>query len=280
MTEKKDQDGPEESAFDKFVRDEQGRFARQDETPEPAPAEPAPASQPAEVPPAPPQTASPPPVAPDPAAQPQDAAWQMKALLDERDKRQALQRQYEETQRKLQEYEAKQQQQPELDPLTDPDGWKQSIVAQTRREVQNAMFAQSEVFAAQQHGQETVTAAMQWLGNELQRDPSVWSKIADNPHPADFVVKLHKRSQSYAKLGDKDPEDFAREWAMANRETLLQQFAQPGTPPAGSPIPQPPARPPLPRPSIASAPAAAPVAKSDVMQNENELFSEVFSRKR
>ena len=277
MTEDKDQDGPEETAFDKFVdrpRDDQGRFAKQDE---PAPADHAPAPQ-AEPQPAPPQSADPPPVTPAPEQpQPQDAEWRMKALLDERDKRQALERRLEERERKLQEYEARQTPQPELDPITDPEGWKQSIVAQTRREIQNSMFAQSEVFAAQQHGQETVTAAMQWLGSQLQQDPSLWSKIEGNPHPADFVVKLHKRSQSYAKLGDKDPEDFAREWALANRETLLQQFAQPGAP-AGSPSPQSP-RAPLPRPSIASAPAAAPTPKSDVMQNEAELFSDVFRKR-
>lgn len=275
MTDEKDQDGPEESAFDQFVRDEQGRFAKQDE---PAPAVPAPAPEPQ---PAPPQSVEPAPVTtPEPAPQgQQDAAWQMKALLDERDKRQALQRQYEETQRRLQEYEAKQTSQPEPDPLIDPDGWKQSIVAQMERQVENRMFAQSEFFAAQQHGAETVQAAMQWLGSELQRDPQIWSKIASNPHPADFVVKLHKRSQSYAKLGDKDPEDFAREWALANRETLLQQLlAQQPAAPGVSPSPQSP-KPPLPRPSIASAPAAAPTAKSDVLQNEAELFSEVFRKR-
>lgn len=276
MTEDKDQEGPEESAFDKFVRDEQGRFAKQDQV-EPAPVEAAPEPQ-AEQPPAPPQPASPPPASPEPAAPPQDAAWQMKALLDERDKRQALQRQYEETQRRLQEYEARQQQQPEVDPFTDPDGYKQSLEAQLERKMENRLFAQSEYFAAQQHGAETVQTAMQWLGSELQRDPSIWSKIKDNPHPADFVVKLHKRSQGLAKLGDKDPEDFAREWAMQNLETLLQQRQQPGAHVAAAPSPQPPKSPP-PRPSIASAPAAAPVAAQDHAFNEAEIFKGMFGKR-
>lgn len=277
MTEEKDQEGPEESAFDKFVRDEQGRFAKQDV--EPAPVEAAPEPQ-AEQPPAPPQSASPPPAPTPPAEQapPQDAEWRMRAVLDERDKRQALERKYEEVQRKLQEYEAKQQQQPDIDPLTDPDGWKQSIEAQVERKIENRLFAQSEYFAAQQHGAETVQAAMQWLGDELKRDPSVWSKIKDNPHPADFVVKLHKRSQSFAKLGDKDPEDFAREWAMQNLETLLQQRQQPGAPVAAAPSPQPPKSPP-PRPSIASAPAAAPVAAQDHAFNEAEIFKGMFGKR-
>jgi hypothetical protein len=277
IDEKDDQQvAPAESSFDKFIRDEQGRFAKADEQSEPAPpAEPA--TPQASEPPAPPQTAAPAPAAPDPTAATQQQAnghIPIAALLDEREKRKELER-------RLREIEEKQQQQtkaPIPDPIADPEGYQQALDAQRQRDKQDLVFRFSEQFAARQHGPEVVKTAMEWLGEELRSNPALWSTIESHPDPAEHVVQLHKRHLRVSKLGDKDPDEYARELALARRDEFLQLLNQQGAPAAAAPSPQPP-KPPPPRPSIASAPAAAPVAAQDHAYNEAEVFKGIFGKK-
>lgn len=273
-TEKDDQTAVPESSFDKFIRDEQGRFAKSEEHPEPAPPA-TPAPEQAAQPTPPPQTATPAPVAPEPQAAPQKPDTghiPIAALLDEREKRKELER-------RLREYEEKQKTaQPVPDPIADPEGFQQHLDARMTREKQDMVFRFSEQFAARQHGAETVKAAMEWLGTELQSNPALWSTIESHPDPAEHVVQLHKRHLRFAKLGDKDPDEYAREIALARRDEFLQLLGQQGAPAADAPSPQPP-KPPPPRPSIASAPAAAPVAAQDSAYNEAEVFRGLFGKR-
>lgn len=270
--EKDDQTAVPESSFDKFIRDEQGRFAKEDTT-EPAPPA-APAPEQSAEPPAPSQPATPAPVAPAPQDAPQKPDTghiPIAALLDEREKRKELER-------RLREYEEKQKTaQPVPDPIADPEGFQQHLDARMTREKQDMVFRFSEQFAARQHGAETVKSAMDWLGQELQTNPALWSTIESHSDPAEHVVQLHKRHLRAAKLGEYDPDEYARQWAEKNGYVLQQPSAQPGAP-AAAHSPQPP-KPPPPRPSIASAPAAAPVAAQDSAYNEAEVFKGVFGKR-
>lgn len=272
--EKDDQDVAPESSFDKFIRDEQGRFAKAEENEPAPPAAPAPTPQ-SDAPPAPPPTASPAPVTPDPApaSQPKpDGHIPIAALLDEREKRKELER-------RLREFEEKQQKQdtPIPDPIADPEGYNARLEEQRTRDKQDLIFRFSEQFAARQHGADVVKQAMEWLGQELQSNPALWPVISSHADPAEHVVQLHKRHLRFAKLGDKDPDEYAREIAVARRDEFLQLLGQQGAP-AAAPSPQPP-KPPPPRPSIASAPAAAPVAAQDHAYNEAEIFKGLFGKK-
>lgn len=268
------------SFLDDPPRDEHGRFAPR--------SEPAPADQP---PPPPPTTPAPPPAAttqqPEPAptaqptAEPQPEPWKEAKWWDEREKRQRLERELEEKNRKL--AELTQRPQERVDPLVDPEGWERQQQATLQQREWDLTTKLTRRLAVRHYGQEAVDAAEAWVKAEYPLDSPKAVIFADvlrnQDDPYDFLVSEHKRSLARSKLGDKDPDDYAREWALANWE-LLNQQRQGVAPPAGSPSPQPPARPPLPRPSIASAPAAAAVPKANVMQDEGEVFSEVFGRKR
>lgn len=265
------------SFLDDPPRDEHGRFAPR--------SEPAPADQP---PPPPPTPQGPPPAAqpePAPAAQPtpepHPEPWKEAKWWDEREKRQRLERELEERDRKI--AELTQRPQERVDPIIDPEGWERQQQAFLKQREWDITTKMTRTFAVRQYGADAVAAAEAWVKQEYPLDSPKAAIFAEvltaQDDPYDFLVNEHKRSLSRSKLGDKDPDDYAREWALANWETLAQ-LRQGGAPPAGSPSPQPPARPPLPRPSIASAPAAAAVPKANVMQDEADVFSEVFSRKR
>jgi hypothetical protein len=219
---------------------------------------------------------APAPVTPDPAAaQPKpDGHIPIAALLDEREKRKELER-------RLREFEEKQQQQqvtPIPDPIADPEGYNARLEEQRTRDKQDLIFRFSEQFAARQHGADVVKQAMEWLGQELQTNPALWPVISSHADPAEHVVQMHKRHLRFQKLGDKDPDEYAREIALARRDEFLQLLGQQGAPAAHAPSPQPP-KPPPPRPSIASAPAAAPVAAQDHAYNEAEVFKGLFGKK-
>ena len=263
-------------------RDEHGRFAEK--------SEPAPKAPPADVSPQsapPPAKADPAPVR-DPAAttptgptasdQPNPEPWKEAKWWDEKEKRQRLERELEQERQekaalRRQIEERERQPQAPIDPFMDPEGFQQSIEEREWKTITRV----TRMFASRQHGEDAVVAAEAWLQRELETNPGFFQTIMRQPDPYDFVVKQHKRQQSFAKLGDDEPETWAEKWARENGYVKAGE----GTgqaPPAAGPSPQSP-KPSLPRPSIASAPAAAPVAKANVLQDERELFGEVFRKR-
>lgn len=258
------------SFLDEPLRDEQGRFA---------PREPAPAEAPT---PPPPTTAVPPPAGqPEPAPQahePNAEPWKEAKWWDEKEKRQRLERELEDHKRKLAELTQKPQER--IDPIIDPEGWEQAQQATLKQREWDLTTKMTRMFAVRQYGPEQVAAAEQWVAQELQTNPGFFMSIEQQDDPYDFVVRSHRRALNAQRLGDDPFETVAEKWARENGYVKLDPSGQPAMPHAGAPSPQLPARAPLPRPSIANAPAAAPTAKANVMQDEAEAFSEVFSRKR
>lgn len=234
-------------------RDEAGRFAPKEPVPElpqleaeKPPQEPAPQVQPEPVVPA------APPQMPKPEVPPGHVP--LEALLDTREKAQRAQREAEEYKRKFEELTRKPS--TPIDPIADPDGFYRSVEEQRAKDRQDTLFETSWLVAQQQHGEEAVKAAEEWLKGELESNPGFFQTIARQRHPYDFVVKQHKRSLSVAKLGEDDFETAARKWAESQGYTLQQQQQQ-ATLDAAAPSPQ---RTPLPKPSLANAPSAGGAA--------------------
>jgi len=237
-------------------RDEKGRFTSTKEveapTPEPAP-KPETPEPPKAVEPPPPAPIEPAPVTPAPAPASSTAAppgyVPLAAQLDEREKRQALQRELDDMRRKFDEATKKPT---DLDPITDPDGFKshfESQIAATRFE-ERANF--SELMATEKYGAEAIAAAKQWLTEELKKNPGLWQSVQSSPHPYDFVVKAHKRDKQMQSLGDRDLDAWFEEQAKARGYVLQGAPASPA--PVAALTPATPT--PLPKPSLASAPAA------------------------
>lgn len=230
-------------------RDEAGRFAPKEPAPElpQLEAEKPPQSEPA--PQAPPETVAPaaPPPPPKPEVPPGHVP--LEALLDTREKAQRAQREAEEYKRKLEELTRKPS--TPIDPIADPDGFYRSVEEQRAKDRQDTLFETSWLVAQQQHGEEAVKAAEEWLKDELQSNPGLYQTIARQRHPYDFVVKQHKRSLSVAKLGDDDPDTWFEKQAKERGYIKLEQQQQALD--AAAPSPQ---RAAIPKPSLANAPSA------------------------
>lgn len=222
-------------------RDEGGRFATKQAD---APVEPvAHAVEPAPVAPAPVEPAKP--------EASQEAKGLMLAMLDEREKRQAIKKEFD-------DYKARTQT-PEAPPTFQTP---EDIQAYVQREAANAAWSAkvdfSENSAREKHGDATVEAAMAWNMAKCEAEKaalgfSPWAvEQMRQRHPVDWVVRQHKRDAFINEIGD-DPEAYRAKI----RAELAAQSATEIAPSAPAAVPQPVApKPPPPRPSLASAPTA------------------------
>lgn len=141
---------------------------------------------------------------------PQPGFAPIAALMDERDKRKALEAE-------LTRYRA---QQPAEAPnfFDDPDGFaahQQRLVDQRLAEQR---FAMSDMFARQQHGAESVDMAMAWANERAQADPTFAVGYMQQQNPIDWIVRQHKQTEMLGQIGDKSLDDFIRERVLANPE--------------------------------------------------------------
>lgn len=217
---------------------------------------PAPTPEPVATETPPPAQEQPPQPSPTPEPQPSvETEWTKAMALDEREKRQALQKQFEEAQRKIEEL-SKPPATP-IDPLTDPEGFRRDFDAKVETAKQDILFDTTHRFAVKTYGADVVKAAEAALGEECKTNPAFFQTVARQPDPYDFVVKWHKRQLSLAKLGDDDPDTWAQkqfETWVKEKGYVLPERGPDGKFVAASPAPATPT--PLPKPSLAAAPAA------------------------
>lgn len=148
------------------------------------------------------------------------AQGRLRALLAERDKRQAaeakarsaeeriaaLERQYSERTPASQQRAA-----PEEipDPVMDPSGY--NAYWQSQR-LQDKM-QMSGVIASEKYGLDVVKAAETALKAEIARNPALAAEVNSQPHPYEYAVKWHKRQGVLQGIGDADSLD-----ALVERE--------------------------------------------------------------
>lgn len=194
-----------------------------------------------------PDAAPEPVVAPEPA-KPEPGFIPIAAMLDEREKRQRLERENEELRKAQAERQAKAQ--PQIDPIIDPEGYQ----AHVARQVEIGRQRMSAAMAVDKYGEETVKAAESAFNAALARNPALGQEIADSVHPYDFAVKWHRKQQLASEIGDVDSVE-----ALVRREAAKYGYvlnpAAPGSPGPAALQPAAPGQQPPPR-SLASAPAA------------------------
>lgn len=232
-----------EQPKDEQPRDDKGKFAPKAE-PEPAP-EPEPAAEP---------------VAPEPQHAP------ITALLDEREKRQAAERELQAIRQQI----AQSQQQADVpDPDMDPVGYAQFQEGRIQQVLLNQTLNTSERFARKEHGADTVEAAKAWSLQRFAADPFYQQQVLNDPDPYEKVVTDYKRDQLFSKVSDPSDFDAFLAWKAAQGQLQQQQAA-----PAASPNPAPA----IPPRSLASAPSAGTML-TEPEQTDEEMFAEAFGKK-
>lgn len=207
-----------------------------------------------------------------PAAAPAAPASQpgyvpLSAVLDEREKRQALERQ-------LQELQSKQQPPKTPDASSDPTGWAKAQEERLASFELATKMRMSGAFAAQHYGPEAVEAAKAWGAEQNTADPYFGAKFTAQDHPWQWLVEQHRQAQMLERLGGKSLEDWALEHAAAQGYAkagdTTQQAAAAQAPAQSRPPQQ--AAPPR---SIANAPPAGGTA-APVTLREDELLGDIF----
>jgi hypothetical protein len=182
------------------------------ETPPPEAPSAAPTPEPQGVQPPPVQTVAAPPVPEQghaPEAPPQGGQIPIQALLDEREKRQGLQRERDELLAWRRSQEAQRQQPAAPDPYDDPVAWsahQAQLIEQNRLAVTEQI---SERFAVQAHGPETVEAAKQWAMQRRTSDPLIGQQFVRQADPFGWLVTEYKRDRLLNEIGS-DPDAYVR----------------------------------------------------------------------
>lgn len=173
------------------------------------------------------------------------------ALLDEREKRQAAEREASELRAWRQQQEAAQRaaQQRAPDPRQDPDGALEYQRTVFQQQLYNAKIGQSRFLAEQQFGKDMVDEAFAFF----DKNPALSHQFVDHPSPFHAAVEFYKRQKVADEVGA-DPAAYRSKLEADIRAQILAEMqAQPAQP-----------KPRLPG-SLAAAPAAGnagePVSK-------------------
>jgi len=233
-------------------------------TPAPAPVEtPQPAADPG--------TAAQPDPQPDPApAQPQQPGFvPLSAVLDEREKRQKIERDYAEAQKK---WEAAQPPKQAPSVTSDPQGWQAEQEQRFAKREMDLKMELSGRFAAQHHGADKIEAAKQWGAQQNQVDPYFGQKFTAQNDPFGWLVEQHRQALTLGEIGNKTAQEWALEYAAS------MGYAPPAAPQQQQTVPaqaQPVVQPkPVPRSIANVAPAGTSTNEAPIMEGDlvNSLF--------
>ena len=203
-------------------------------------------------------------IATPPVAEPEKpAAIPISALLDEREKRQAAERQAQEYQRRIQEFEAAQKPKPDF--FDNPDAVIAAERAQVQQMLWNERLNMSEMLARQAHGDDLVTQAAEAYAQAAKQNPALAFDLQRQPNPYGHVVQLHKKQQALSKIGD-DPDAYIERMVQERLAAMQASQSQPASVQTSRPAPTMPPR------SMASAPSAG----AGTPRGAGTAFDQVF----
>lgn len=142
------------------------------------------------------------------------------ALMDEREKRQAAQRELEEIRKKMAEYERNAQQ-----PKEKPDFFE-NPEAVVQQHITAVKLQQSKFLAEKEYGADTVAEAYAYFDQHPQESQALLA----HPSPFHAAVEHYKRQKTMADMGS-DPEAWINAQVEARIAERLAQTPPPKAPP-------------------------------------------------
>lgn len=202
---------------------------------------------------------------PEPVAEPQQReapdVVPVTALLEERRKRQELER--------LLAQQSQPVEPPAPPPVyQDPYAYTEAVAQQLATQQNQLRYQLSEMRAASQYGAETVEKARQWALERFNSDPFFEAKVSQAPDPYTVVVEDYRREQVLAQL---KPDEMQQFLAWKASQAGGQQPAPVAAPAAAS------TRPAMTSlKSVATAGGVKPTVKAAPV-SEQEVFDQMFS---
>lgn len=146
------------------------------------------------------------------------------ALMDEREKRQAAQREAEEARKKIAEYERKLA---EMQKPQDKPDFFENPEAVVQQHITTVKLQQSKFLAEKEFGADLVAEAYAYFDQHPQES----QQLLNHPSPFHAAVEHYKRQKKLAEIGN-DPDA----WINAQVEArLAERLAQPSAPKAPPP---------------------------------------------
>ena len=176
-----------------------------------------------------------------------ELAGTLHALLTEREKRQAAERERDELRARAA-------------PVEPP-----SFDEQLQTRLRSVTLTASRKFADQAYGKELTATVHDWALAKCDADPAFNASMMSNDDPYESAVQAYNREQIAAEV--QSPDDLAQFKAW--------KAAQAAAPAADPPSPPQPADPPIPR-SLANAPGNGAAGKPHVNVGEGEAFGALF----
>ena len=187
------------------------------------------------------------------------------AMLSEREKRQAAERELE-TLRQTQQKPATDV----PDPFDDPQGYAAYNREQIEQQTTALRFQFSDQFARQVHGAEAVDAAAAWAQEKAKANPAFAMSYMREQNPIDWIVREHKRDALLSDIGDNVDGWFTRE--AAKRGYAMQSASTQAAPVVVAATPAP--KPAMPPRSIASdATPTRDAASENPMASMDAIFN-------
>ena len=182
-----------------------------------------------------------------PAPEPEPTRVPITAMLDEREKRQAAERELQQLRqwREQMEAQARAAQQKTPDIYEDPEGFVRQTQESVQQMLWNERLNMSEALARDKFGDEAVESATQAFQQAARANPAIYAEMRQHPNPYAYVVNWHKRQSILSEIGE-DPD----KWKQSQIEALKEQVRQELLSQA-----QPSPKPTAPPPSLSKAPA-------------------------
>jgi uncharacterized caspase-like protein len=190
------------------------------------------------------------------------------ALLDEREKRQAAERELQQLRAWRQEQERKAREAAAQAPdfYSDPDQRLQFERQQFQASLWNERLNMSEALARDKFGDETVDRARDAFQAAVAQNPALAVELQSSAHPYAFVVNWYKRQAVLAEIGT-DPEAWKARQIESIKEQLRQELM--------AEMQQ--TQPVLPKPRLPGSLASAPAAgKAGEMAPRGSAFDAAF----
>jgi hypothetical protein len=147
------------------------------------------------------------------------------ALLDEREKRQKIEREAEELRRWRQQHEAKHQPKPDF--YDNPEAALSQVQQATQQQMLSMKLQQSRFFAEREFGADLVNEAYAYF----DQHPDQSHALVNEPSPFHAAVEFYKRQKAAAEIGS-DPEAYkAKLRAELEAELASKAPPKPAAPP-------------------------------------------------
>lgn len=156
--------------------------------------------------------------------EPIEESWTKKAALDERRKRQEMERERDELKAKLEKLETSPKQDESVDLFDDPQGFEKNLESRMDQKIVNMKAEMSRSMMIDNH--EDYEEAELKFFDLAKENPLLRQQAMQHPHPAKFVYEQVKRHDEFQQFKDGTYQDRLRAEIRKELETEMKASQQ------------------------------------------------------